>query len=169
VKNYERLIVKHGDVALIKIIEIFKTMGREKNKLALLITDGEDFSTSLDMAQQRALKEDIHLFALGIGTAQGAPIPKLDHQGRSIGHEIDATGNIAISALNEKQLQSLSNTLHGTYVKSGYGDGDIATIVQLVHSFEKEKYTERKVSSLDDQYPWPLGIAAFFLALEWIL
>jgi Ca-activated chloride channel family protein len=157
------------DVALIKVIELFKKMGREKNKLAFLITDGEDFSTNLNAAQQRALKEDIHLFAMGVGTTEGAPIPKLDDQGRYIGHEVDATGAIALSALNEVKLQSLCALLHGTYVKASYQDNDIIKIADRVLEFEKEKYSEQKVSLYDDQYPWPLALTTLFLALEWIL
>ena len=157
------------DQALGKAVETFSNAGPRKNKLVLLLTDGEDFSTHLAGAGQQAKKAGITLLTLGIGSAEGAPIPKLDMHGKQIGHETNQDGTIALSKLNEETLQKISGDLNGLYVKADYPDSDIAKLTSHVQSFEKERYEDKTLSFYHDQYPWFLGAAWIFLALEWLL
>lgn len=153
------------DKALSKTMDVFGNSAGRKNKLVLLITDGEDFSLQLDAVKQRAVQDNIRLFTLGVGTPEGAPIPKIG----SAGYETDSSGTIALSQLNEKLLQDISSKINGSYIKATYGDSDIDRIAKLVKSFEKEKFADKKLSVYEDQYPWLLGIAWVMLMLEWIL
>jgi Ca-activated chloride channel homolog len=157
------------DKALSKAIEIFGRSEGRKTKLALLLTDGEDFSTNLNNLERKAVEENITLFALGIGSPEGAPIPTFDHTGKQNGHEVDEAGNIALSKLNKETLTKLTNALHGVYLHATYDDNDINAIYQRVTTFEKEKFHDKKLSLYHDQYPWFLGAAWLLLALEWIL
>lgn len=155
--------------ALNRAVDVFENAPERKNKLILLITDGEDFSLNINEAKQRALKDQVILFALGVGTKQGAPIPIIDPMGKQVGHEMDAQGNIHLSALNETMLKDICKTLQGTYFKAEYQDDDLDSLVALIKKFEKEQFTDKKLSLYEDHYPWFLGIAAALLALEWIL
>lgn len=155
--------------ALNKAIDVFNNAPDRKNKLILLITDGEDFSLNLNEAKQRALQEQATLFALGVGTTHGAPIPILDAAGKQIGFESDEKGSIQLSVLNEKMLKEICQTLHGTYFRAVYQDSDLDALVTLIRKFEKEQFADKKLSLYEDQYPWFLGIATALLALEWIL
>ncbi|MCK4517771.1 VWA domain-containing protein [Candidatus Babeliales bacterium] len=157
------------DTALGKTIEIYKHYPNRKNKLLLMITDGEDFSFNLNTIKQQAIEEDIKVFALGAGTPQGAPIPNITSNGTSNGHMTDSQGNIALSKLNEPLLQELATTLHGHYLRATYDDSDLDLIVKQIESFEKEAFDSKKMSIYEDQYPWFLGISWVLLALEWIL
>ena len=157
------------DTALNKAMEVYgDTVGR-KNKAVLLVTDGEDFSSNLQSAKQKAIEQNIKVLALGIGSTQGAPIPIFDHQGNQIGHEKDEHGVIALTKLNEPLLQSLCQELNGIYYRAHYDDGDIDGLVSVIKKFEKEKFMDRKVSRYHDQYPWLLGLAWIVLLLEWLL
>ncbi len=157
------------DQALAKAVETFKQAGERQHKLVLLLTGGEDFSMHLDEIKTQAAKAGISLFALGIGTPEGAPIPKFDAYGKQQGHETDEQGAIALSKLNEQTLQDLAKALNGTYQRAAYGEDDIANIVRFVQSHEKERYENKTVSLYHDQYPWFLGAAWILLALEWLL
>ena len=150
-------------------ISIFKRSPGRTHKLALLITDGEDFSYNLSSMQEEALKENISLFALGIGTPEGGPVPIFNERGVITGHERLPDNSIALSKLNEQKLQELCKKLHGNYVKATYDSSDIVSIRKYLEQFEKETVTEQKVSHYDEQYPWFVGLALLFLALEWIL
>jgi Ca-activated chloride channel family protein len=157
------------DQALQKALETFKQVGQRKNKLVLLLTDGEDFSINLDSVKQKAEQEGIALFALGVGTPEGAPIPKFDAFGKPQGHETDEHGGVALSRLNEQTLQELTTKLHGVYQRATYDETDIAKVVSFVQSHEKERYENKTISLFHDQYPWFLGAAWLLLALEWII
>ena len=157
------------DQALHKALDTFKQAGERKNKLALLLTDGEDFSTNFALVQKEAAAAGLSLFALGIGTPEGAPIPKLNALGKQIGHETDENGSIALSKLNEAKLQEITRALHGAYQRASYEDTDLAHIVSFVQQHEKEQYEDRRLEHYHDQYPWLLGAAWLLLALEWLL
>ena len=157
------------DQALQKALDTFKQSGERKNKLIVLLTDGEDFSTNLDAVKKQAVQAGVSLFALGIGTPEGAPIPKFDSFGKQQGHETDETGAIALSKLNEPTLTALTTKLHGVYQRAAYSDADIQRIVSFVQAHEKERYRDKTMSLYHDQYPWFLAAAWLLLALEWIL
>jgi Ca-activated chloride channel family protein len=155
--------------ALNRAVDVFANAPERKNKLILLITDGEDFSLNINEAKQRAIQDQVTLFALGVGTKQGAPIPIVDPMGKQVGHEMDGQGNVQLSTLNETMLKDICKTLQGNYFKAEYQDDDLDSLVGLIKKFEKEQFTDKKLSLYEDHYPWFLGIATALLALEWIL
>lgn len=155
--------------AFSKVIEVYKNIPERKHKLALLLTDGEDFSIHLESIKKELTTQAITLFTLGIGTPEGAPIPKVDEYGNIQGHEQDEQGNVALSKLDEQKLSSIATTLNGHYVRAGYDDSDINAIVKRVTQYEKETFADKKISHYHDQYPWFLGGALLLLALEWII
>ena len=157
------------DTALVRAVSVFGSATQRKNKLALLISDGEDFSVGLDAAQYQAIKEHMTLFALGIGTSEGAPIPKIDANGSFIGYETDTNGSVALSKLNEPLLQDICDKLHGTYLRAGYSDQDVSEIARIIKTYEKEKFADKNISRYEEQYPWFLGVAWLLFAIEWIL
>ena len=157
------------DNALQKAMSAFESSAGRKNKLAVLITDGEDFSLQLESVKQKALEQNIKLFALGVGTPDGAPIPILDNTGKQVGHETDSSGKVEMSKLNEPMLQDICKNLNGTYLRASYDDSDLDTLSGIVKSFEKEKFMDKKFSLYEEQYPWFLGVALLLLLLEWLL
>ncbi len=157
------------DAALNKGIEIFEASEERKNKLSLLITDGEDFSTTLSSVRKKAEELGMTLFILGVGSKEGAPVPKFDLEGKRIGHETESSGEIILTKLNEPLLQETCKQLNGTYLSASYDDNDINQLANLVKGFEKERFKDKKVSLYEEQYHWFLGVAWLLLALEWIL
>lgn len=157
------------DAPLNEALQVFNRIEGRSHKLALLITDGEDFSLQLSSAQEKAIKENLTLFALGIGTAGGGPIPILDARGTIVGHERLANGSIALSKLNEKKLQELCAQLHGKTFIADNSDKDIEEIASLVEQFNKETVVDKQITHYEEQYPWLVGLALIFLALEWII
>ncbi|MCB9492920.1 MAG: VWA domain-containing protein [Epsilonproteobacteria bacterium] len=157
------------DKALSKTVEIFENTEGKKHKLALLVTDGEDYSVNLDSSKSHAIKENITLLALGVGTPDGAPIPIIDHAGNQRGHELDEFGKVALTKLNEPLLKDICSSLHGTYLTCSYDDSDLSQLTKKIQSFEKEKFMDKKLSLYEDQYPLFLAAAWVLLVLDWIL
>lgn len=157
------------DKAIEQAIQAFKQSGTQKNKLLIIFTDGEDFSTNLNQLKKEAYGQGLTIFTLGIGTEQGAPIPLFDHAGKQIGHLKDKKGTVVITRLNEPILQNLATQVGGIYIHAKTTHDDLAGLINLVHQKEKEKNEERKIEHLQEQYPWFLLISFILLALEWLL
>lgn len=157
------------DEALAKALHVFERLPSRKNKLLILFTDGEDFSSNLSIMKQKAQQLDLHIFTLGVGTVEGAPVPIIDREGNHIGHEQDSAGNIIMSRLNEGILYNLAEDVGGTYVQTTFDNSDIKHIVHKVEQFEKESLDDKKFARLEEQYPWFVGMAFICFLLEWLL
>jgi len=157
------------DQAIKQAIRSFKNMPKRKNKLLVLFTDGEDFSHNLAGVKQEAVQEGLHIFTIGVGTTQGAPIPLFNTQGRQVGHQKNTDGNVVISRLNEGILRTLAADAGGTYLPMSKDDTDINTLVSYVQQYEKEHFEDKTFSRLEQQYPYFLLVSFFCFALEWLL
>lgn len=157
------------DQAIVQALTMFKSMADKKNKLLVLVTDGEDFSPNLSNIKESALQEGLHIFTLGVGTSEGAPIPLFDSTGKQLGHQKDKNGTVVISRLNEQLLTDLSTSLGGKYLHATKDDSDIKKLVSLVQSFEKETIEDTKIDHYQEQYHWFLLVSLLSFALEWIL
>jgi Ca-activated chloride channel family protein len=156
-------------IAFSEMVKMFQSSADRKNRLVVLISDGEDFSVNLTAAKKMVKEEDVKIFGLGVGTPQGAPIPILNNKGIQVGHEMDDKGKPVLSVLNENLLQQICNEMGGVYVRASYDDSDLDNITSRIKQFEKEKFSDRKVSNFEERYPLFLGIAWGLFLLEWIL
>ncbi len=157
------------DQAIKQAIQSFKTMPKRKNKLLVLFTDGEDFSSNLAGVKREAAQEGLHIFTIGVGTVQGAPVPLFDAEGKQIGHQKDNNGNVVISRLNEGILHALAQDAGGTYLPIAKDNADMNTLVKYVHTYEKERFEDKTFSRLEQQYPYFLLVSFLCFALEWLL
>jgi len=157
------------DQVIYKIMQLFQQMPAKKNKLLVIFTDGEDFSSNLADVKQKAHAMGLHIFTIGIGTHQGAPVPIIDDHGNQKGVEKDAKGGVIISRLNEGILKTLARDTGGTYVSSTNDDKDIGQLVRLVESYEKEQLEDKKVSHVEEQYPYIIAVSFLCFVLEWLL
>jgi Ca-activated chloride channel family protein len=157
------------DQAIGLALKTYSSMADRKNKLLVLFTDGEDFSVNLTGIKERAREQGLNICAVGIGTAQGAPVPVVDAHGRQIGHQKDDKGTIIISRLNETMLAHLAQEAGGTYVHATNDANDINAIVSYIEKKEKEKFEDLKISSYEEQYPYFLMVSFACFLLEWII
>lgn len=157
------------DQALLKVITVMNDLPTKKNKIVVVFTDGEDFSSNLSVVKEQAKEIALHIFTYGVGTAQGAPVPIMNDNGQSVGYEKNEQGNVVMSKLNEGILQALSRESGGKYLSPTQSDDDLKSLVVDVEQFEKEKFDDKEISTQEDRYPYFLGISFFALLLEWLL
>jgi len=90
------------------IRESIKAFGQSTNsKVIILLTDGEELSGSALSAAELAQKEGIRIFAVGIGSPEGAPIPAAG------GFKKDEQGNLIMSRVNQELLNILAEKTGG--------------------------------------------------------
>lgn len=157
------------DQAIERARELFNAMPNKKNKLLVIFTDGEDFSSNLSTVKQEAINDGVHIFTIGVGTVEGAPIPLFDERGKQIGHQTDKRGKVVISHLNEGILQGLAHDSGSLYLRITPDDQDLRELVSAVTRFETEQFEEKKVALLEEQYHYFLMMSFACLVIEWIL
>lgn len=157
------------DTAIEQALRAFAQSGTQKNKLILLFTDGEDFSSNLAHLKQEAQSQGATIFTIGVGTPQGAPIPVYDIRGAKAGHLKDSKGTVVISALNEGILQTLAHDVGGVYVHGTKEQNNVKQLIALIESREKEKIEERKFLEYEQNYPFFLAVSFILLIIEWLI
>ncbi len=157
------------DNAIKVAIEAFKNSQNAKNKILIIFTDGEDFSSNLANIKKEAQKENLHIFSVGTATIEGAPIPLYDEEGKQTGHQLNNAGSIVISKLNKGILQNLSNESGALYTKITKNNDDLKFILQDIKKFETEQFGKQKMSYFQEQYPYFVTVSFLAFGLEWIL
>ncbi len=157
------------DKAIQQTLKSFANMPERKNKILVLFTDGEDFSRNLSGVKSEAAQAGLSIFTMGIGTPEGAPVPLFDAFGKHKGHQKDGKGNVVISRLNEGILHALAEDAGGTYLRITETDADINSLVQHVQSFEKERFEDKTVVRMDEQYPYFLLVSFLCFMFEWLI
>ncbi|MBA3751285.1 VWA domain-containing protein [Candidatus Dependentiae bacterium] len=157
------------DKALLQAVEIFGRMPQSRNNIMIIFTDGEDFSPRLTGLQEKAQKLGLHIFTVGMATAEGAPIPLYNEQGAQIGHQKDKNGSIVISRLYEELLAELSKQTGATYIPASQDSSDIYELITHVQRFEKEKFETPVLDIKQEKYSFFALISFALLLLDWIL
>ena len=125
----------------------------------ILVTDGGITSDSFSSAQ-KLRDEGYRLSALGIGSMNGAPIPK-----ETGGFITDNTGQITISRLEVDDLKDLVEIGGGSYTSITSNDQDIDTLLSEVYSAVRESDDSVTTDRWKEFGPWLLLIVVPFGSL----
>lgn len=157
------------DKAIRAALDIYKKMPDRKHKLLILFTDGEDFSTSMNELKKEAAQTGMHIFAFGLGTNDGGPIPLFDQKGSLNGHQKDKNGAVVISRLDETLLTDLVNSCGGNYIKATEDRTDIQQVLNYLEQYEKEKIEEKKKEMYQEKYHYFAAVSFICFIIAWLL
>lgn len=145
------------DSALKLAMESFEA---QNSRAILILTDGEDSGGDIPILEEVTSK-GIRIFAMGMGTLEGAPIPAEEG-----GFKKDSQGNLVISRLNEDVLKKIAK--NGRYVRSQSGDADLETVyMEGIHAvLTKQELESGKRQIPVERFQIPLFLALLLLGLE---
>lgn len=93
-----------------------------RSRVILLLTDGEDVAPgageAAKKAAQKAAEAGIKLYAIGVGTMVGEPIPLVDGNGQHAGYQKGLDGKPIYSKLNLPLLETLAQLADPQNVKA---------------------------------------------------
>jgi Ca-activated chloride channel family protein len=150
--------------ALATAAKVFEHEGERGHRAVLVVTDGESGEGGLDDAIARLRKLEVPVFAIGIGTAQGAPIPA-DSTERPDKYHRDHIGRIAISRLEEAELRHAADSSGGAFARWDNRE-ERAHLGQALRDLKPGTLSTRKTTERADRYQWPLALAALALLAD---
>jgi len=86
-----------------------------KDRVVVLLSDGEDLSGEVGEATEALHAAGIKVYAIGIGSESGEPIPVLDKSGEMTGYVKDPQGNTVLSRLDQAGLEAIAQATGGEY------------------------------------------------------
>jgi len=136
---------------------------RDAGRVIVLITDGESHDSSALDAAKRAAEQGVKIFAVGIGTPDGAPVKV---KGEWLKDEKD---EMVVSRLNEELLQQITAATGGGYIRATNAAFGLEEIVGEIEKIEQGELTTLSFEEYNEQFQWILAIAAILLLLESLL
>lgn len=144
--------------------EAFEASG-DGNRVLVVLTDGEDHSEAIDAAARQAAEKNIRIFALGIGSLDGAPVIMPDNT-----YKEDTTGSKVLSRLDPEILRTLAERTGGrAYVASSGGQLDPRPVISDINRLEREEFGEEKRVFRQERYQWPLALGLLCLLAEGVI
>lgn len=136
-----------------------------KNKAIVIITDGENHDQDAITAAEAAAEKGIAIHTIGMGSAEGAPIPIYKGNVKE-GFKKDKDGNTVVTKLNEQMLQELASAGNGIYVRATNSDAGLNNILDAIDKLEKKQFESKMYSDYEDRFQWFIAIAFFILVTE---
>jgi Ca-activated chloride channel family protein len=160
--------IPQGGTALAAAIDTALTAFKEGDnfKVLVLFTDGEDNDEGALAAADRAAKEGMKIFTVGIGTAEGDLLRVTDANGNS-DYIRDEQGNVVKSHLNEDLLRQIATKTGGGFYLPLRGAKTIDTLYEKgLAPLPKSQQASKLVKRFHEQYYWPLALAILLLLVE---
>lgn len=138
-------------------------------KVIVVITDGEDHEGDIDAAVSDAQDKDIKIYAIGLGSPDGVPIPIYDPKGRPMGFKEDRMGNTVLTKLDESVLIKITEQGDGKYFRGSNYDDHLDKIFKDLSDIEKTEFGVKKVTDYEDRFYYFLIPAVMFLLVEFFM
>lgn len=145
--------------------EAAKAFPVENNiKAVVLLTDGEDLGGEAIQTATEVAQSGIKIFAIGIGTAEGAYLQIRTADGEE-SYLRDNEGQPVRSRLDEAALMEIASLTGGQYQPLGSSslDSFYASVIATLPRNERE--SEMQEIPIE-RFQWPLGAAFVFIVLE---
>ncbi|MEI9894547.1 MAG: VWA domain-containing protein [Chthoniobacter sp.] len=136
--------------------------GESDNRCLIIFTDGEELESDA-VATASAEKDHMHIFTVGLGSAEGSLIPIPGPDGGTVFAK-DESGQIVKSRLDEERLRKIAESTGGFYLHLQNGPAEMKQLVRDGLGQMKEKDIDTRLSRRPiERYQWPLSAALVLL------
>ncbi len=162
------LVASQGTAIAEAINLAFKSFSDDDHgKAIVIISDGEDHENDAAVkAAEFVSKKGIKIYTIGMGLADGAPIPEYNQYGHQIGYRRDKNGNTIITRLDEQMLQKIAAAGNGLYVRASNSNVGLEKIYDDINKMDKSEIEAKVFTDYEDQFQWFVGFAILLLLVE---
>jgi Ca-activated chloride channel family protein len=154
--------------ALKAALAVFDHEGSHGSRAIVLLSDGETQPEGVLDVTPALERERIPVIAVGIGTAEGGPVPADTTEAPEKWHR-DHIGRVVNSRLEEGVLIRLARETGGAYLRWRDGQG-LNPLVERIRQVEVRALESTEAGTEQaDRFQWPLAIGLFLLLTELVL
>jgi Ca-activated chloride channel family protein len=139
----------------------------ETSKVIVVLSDGENHEDDPVEAAKKAADQGVYVYAIGIGSPQGAPIPLSADTQNSFWKDKD--GNVVVSKLDEETLSKVAAAGNGKYIRATNSQFGLLPLFDDINKMQKTEMKEKIYSEYDDQFQYLFGSAFILLLLEFLI
>ena len=139
------------------------------DKVIIAITDGEDHEGDIIEAVDNAVSQKMKIYAIGLGSSGGVPIPIYNKYGQSIGFKKDNQGNTVLTRLDEETLKKIALEGNGKYFRGTNYEDYLDQIYTELSELEQAEFGIKKVTDYEDRFYYFLIPAIILLVIEFFI
>lgn len=151
--------------ALERAVALFPE-SRETHRVIVVLSDGEDHGGEIDHAASLVREASAAVFAIGIGSERGAPVPVPGAPGT---FKRDARGALVVSRLEPATLRQLATGAGSDYFEADSAVFDPAPVARRIAALGGRAIESTTVSRLEERFQWPLTLAVAALGAGLVL
>lgn len=141
----------------------------DRNKAIIIISDGEDHEANALAAAEEAVAKGVDVFTIGMGLADGAPIPVYNSYGKQTGFRKDRNNITIITKLNEGLLQQIAAAGNGMYVRANNSRTGLESILNEINAIAKSEIEAKVFTDYEHKFMIFIAIALFLLVAEMLV
>jgi Ca-activated chloride channel family protein len=141
----------------------FEHEGEKGYQSVLLVSDGENGPDDIGPALLRLRQAKIPVFAIGVGSSEGAPVPADSSEAPEKWHR-DHIGRVVISRLEEGDLRRAARETNGGYVR--WSPGAARALAEQLNRLGKRTIRSAESTERIDRFQWPLALGLIGLMME---
>ena len=135
----------------------------EKSRVIIVISDGENHEDDPVEAARQAAEFGIKVYTIGVGSAEGQPIPVEGGLLR------DKDGEIVVTKLDEETLRKVAQAGGGAYIHAGGEEFGLNPIIQDIRRMEEEEFGSIVFEEYDEQYMYFFAAALLLFVIEMLV
>ncbi len=147
--------------ALLAAVAAFEHEGETGRRAVLIVSDGESGEGDLDAATQALRGEELPVFAIGVGSARGGPVPADSSEAPDPYHR-DHIGRVIVSRLEEGDLRRVAEGSGGRFARWDRPE-ELRALVAGLGQVKARTLAARQSAERADRYQWPLGLMVLLL------
>jgi Ca-activated chloride channel family protein len=149
--------------ALLTAVSAFEHEGEVGRRAVLIVTDGESGEGDLDAAIEALRAAELPVFAIGVGSARGSPVPA-DTADAPEPYHRDHIGRVVVSRLEAGDLRRVAESSGGGFARWDRPD-EMRALVAGLGQVKARTLAARQSNERADRYQWPLGLMVVLLAI----
>lgn len=153
-------------VAANRLLAGVRGKGPPRAQVVLLLTDGEDHESDPVEAARQSARQGVRIYAVGIGSRSGEPIPLLNEDGTVAGYMPKPDGGFVTTRLDEKTLREMVSITKGRYISMDPRRFGVEPILSEISRLKKSESRAQLIRHFDEVYFWFLFPGLFLLLLE---
>jgi Ca-activated chloride channel family protein len=137
-------------------------------KAMILITDGENHEDNAIEAATLAKNKDVAINVVGVGSAEGAPIP-IYKDGQPAGFHTDSAGKPVVSKLNEDMCKDIAAAGNGVYVRANNSNSGLSIVMDQIGKVQRKMYDSKTYKDFEDRFQFFVAITLVLLMIEFFI
>lgn len=167
IQNLKTSILQSGSTNYNPVFQLLNekmgTGSKNRGKIAVIITDGENHFSSSSEEITKLKKNKINVSFLGVGTLNGGKIPKMG------GYKKDVNGEEVVTSLDIDQLNSFSKAVGGSYFILNNLQNDAPKIVEKIALVVNSSDDINRQTVTYNKYVFFLLLALVFIGIDFLI